>query len=230
MKVTPNTLSDVAPRLADLKKLPLEQKCHFFLARLANIGQQSMNALNKHNLMMSGDPYALAYGYPEAEKNLVNQVPCTAPVKSRLPSIPGSPSSDGLRPMPGGPTSDPGNRRVFISYSWDSDEHKAWVLSLANRLRGDGIDAILDQTHLGFGGRTPEFMERSVRDSRSVLVICTNGYKQRFDGRKVVAASLNCPAANSPTAIWEIVRSAGYPRSPIPRSITTLARTEFSST
>lgn len=27
-------------------------------------------------------------------------------------------------------------------------------------------------------------MEQSVRESRSVLVICTVGYKQRFDGRK----------------------------------------------
>jgi hypothetical protein len=27
-------------------------------------------------------------------------------------------------------------------------------------------------------------MERSLRDSRSVLVICTEGYKQRFDERK----------------------------------------------
>lgn len=73
---------------------------------------------------------------------------------------------------------------MFISYSWDSDDHKAWVLDFANRLRSDGIDAILDQTHLQLGGRTPEFMERSVRDSRIVLVICTEGYKQRFDGRK----------------------------------------------
>jgi hypothetical protein len=27
-------------------------------------------------------------------------------------------------------------------------------------------------------------MERSIRDSRSVLVICTEDYKDRFDGRK----------------------------------------------
>jgi hypothetical protein len=77
-----------------------------------------------------------------------------------------------------------GTEQVFISYSWDSNEHKTWVLSLANRLRGDSIDAILDQTHLDLGGRTPEFMERSVRDSRSVLVICTEKYKSRFDNRQ----------------------------------------------
>ena len=75
------------------------------------------------------------------------------------------------------------NWTVFVSYSWDDEEHKAWVLVFANRLRDDGIDVILDQTHLQLGGRTPEFMERSVTESRCVLVVCTEQYKGRFDGR-----------------------------------------------
>jgi hypothetical protein len=74
--------------------------------------------------------------------------------------------------------------QVFISYSWDSEEHKAWVLWLAKQLRHDGIDAVLDQTHLPLGARSPEFMERSVRESRCVLVVCTEGYKRRFDNRE----------------------------------------------
>ena len=86
--------------------------------------------------------------------------------------------------MPDELASDSGSWKVFISYSWDDEDHKRWVLDFAKRLRGDGIDTVLDQTHLHFGGRTPEFMERSVRESRSVLVICTEGYKARFDGRK----------------------------------------------
>ena len=73
---------------------------------------------------------------------------------------------------------------VFISYSWDSGGHKKWVLAFAKRLREHGIDAIIDQTHLPLGARTPEFMERSVRDSARVLVVCTEGYKQRFDSRE----------------------------------------------
>jgi hypothetical protein len=72
MKLTRNTLSEVAPTLADLKKLPMEQKCRLLLARLAEIGQHD-SALNKHNLMMPGDPYALAYGYPDAEKMPVRE-------------------------------------------------------------------------------------------------------------------------------------------------------------
>ena len=73
---------------------------------------------------------------------------------------------------------------VFISYSWDDESHKAWVLNFANRMRDDGIDAIIDQTHLDLGGDTPEFMERSIRDSLFVLVICTENYRERFDGRR----------------------------------------------
>jgi hypothetical protein len=74
--------------------------------------------------------------------------------------------------------------RVFISYSWDNREHKEWVRALATKLREDGIDAIIDQTHLLLGARNPEFMERSVRQSSVVLVICTETYKRRFDNRE----------------------------------------------
>jgi len=35
--------------------------------------------------------------------------------------------------------------KVFISYSHDSDEHRERVLSLAERLRADGIETLLDQ-------------------------------------------------------------------------------------
>ena len=31
-------------------------------------------------------------------------------------------------------------KTVFISYSHDSDEHRAWVLALSERLRKDGIE------------------------------------------------------------------------------------------
>lgn len=81
-------------------------------------------------------------------------------------------------------TSDSKPVRVFISYSWDTEDHQKWVLALADRLRADGIEVILDQTHLTLGGRSPEFMERSVRDSRFVLVICTETYKRKFDNRE----------------------------------------------
>lgn len=36
-------------------------------------------------------------------------------------------------------------KKAFISYAWDNEEHKNWVLKLASDLRHHGIDAILDQ-------------------------------------------------------------------------------------
>ncbi len=74
--------------------------------------------------------------------------------------------------------------KVFISYSWDNDDHKNWVRELATRLRSDGIDVTLDQWHLVPGDQLPEFMERSVRESDYVLIVCTHKYKERSDNRR----------------------------------------------
>lgn len=72
---------------------------------------------------------------------------------------------------------------AFVSYSWDDAGHKKWVRELAARLRGDGITAALDQWELVPGDQLPEFMERSIRNSSYVLVVCTPGYKKRSDER-----------------------------------------------
>ena len=74
--------------------------------------------------------------------------------------------------------------KVFISYSWDNDDHKNWVRELASRLRSDGIDIILDQWHLIPGDQLPEFMEQSIRKSNYVLIVCTHKYKERSDKRQ----------------------------------------------
>lgn len=73
---------------------------------------------------------------------------------------------------------------AFISYSWDSDEHKNWVREFAARLRGEGVDVTLDQWHLTLGDPLPEFMERAVRENDFVLVVCTPNYKAKADERK----------------------------------------------
>ena len=48
---------------------------------------------------------------------------------------------------------------AFISYSWDDDEHKSWVRAFAERLRADGVEAILDQWAAVPGDQLPQFME-----------------------------------------------------------------------
>jgi TIR domain-containing protein len=53
-------------------------------------------------------------------------------------------------------------RRVFISYSHDPKEHDARVLALAERLRGDGLDCVLDQYDPHPAEPWPAWMERQL--------------------------------------------------------------------
>ena len=75
--------------------------------------------------------------------------------------------------------------RVFISYSHDSVEHKAFVLQLANRLRSDGLDCQLDQY---INGSPPEgwqrWMEEQIELADFVLLICTETYYRRYRGKE----------------------------------------------
>lgn len=73
--------------------------------------------------------------------------------------------------------------KVFISYAWESEEHRAWVKALADHLLTDGIEAIVDRYDLGLGDRLPQFMEESVTSADYVLIVCTPTYKAKADAR-----------------------------------------------
>ena len=73
---------------------------------------------------------------------------------------------------------------VFISYSWDSEDHKEWVKDLAIKLRNDGIDATLDQWELALGDQLTHFMEKKIRESKYVLIICAPGRCGKSNHRK----------------------------------------------
>lgn len=71
---------------------------------------------------------------------------------------------------------------VFISYSWDTPEHVAWVLELASKLRENGVDVILDKWDLGpLGKPLPHFMEDAVRRAKRVICVMTPNYKLKTD-------------------------------------------------
>lgn len=76
------------------------------------------------------------------------------------------------------------NPKAFVSYSWESEDHKTWIGDLAARLRRDSVDTILDRWRTVPGDQLPRFMEESARDSDFVLVVCTPHYKERSDKRK----------------------------------------------
>lgn len=73
--------------------------------------------------------------------------------------------------------------KVFISYSWDSEEHIKWVLELATKLCENGIDVILDQWELSHKGGSliPDFMVNAVSSAERVLCIMTPNYKLKTD-------------------------------------------------
>jgi len=74
---------------------------------------------------------------------------------------------------------------VFISYSHDSREHRASVLTLSKGLRGLGIDAYIDQyTEHKPPKSWPTWMRRKINEADYVLVICTETYRRRFEGEE----------------------------------------------
>ncbi len=72
---------------------------------------------------------------------------------------------------------------VFISYSWDSNEHKDRVLKLSDRLRSGGINCNIDQYEISPTQGWSIWMTNQIESAEFVLVVCTEKYEQRFRGR-----------------------------------------------
>lgn len=85
--------------------------------------------------------------------------------------------------------------QVFISYSHDSLEHMEKVRQLSDRLRADGIDCDIDQYEETPSEGWPRWMARKINDSKFVLVVCTEAYKKRVDGKQEKGTGLG--------ATWE---------------------------
>lgn len=74
---------------------------------------------------------------------------------------------------------------VFISYSWDNEEHKEWVLNLANKLiELYDIDVLLDQYEISLGKNLLYFMEKSIESADKVLLIMTPAYRVKANSRE----------------------------------------------
>jgi serine/threonine protein kinase len=75
------------------------------------------------------------------------------------------------------------SRRVFISYTHETDAQKEQVLQLAQRLRRDGMDCRLDRFIMSPPEGWPHWTRRELEQADFVLVICTELYRSRFDHR-----------------------------------------------
>lgn len=79
---------------------------------------------------------------------------------------------------------DPSPPRVFISYSHDSEAHSAHVLELAQRLRGDGVDARLDRFVTSPSEGWARWMSAEIDAASRVVMVCTPTYRRRCEGRE----------------------------------------------
>jgi hypothetical protein len=82
--------------------------------------------------------------------------------------------------------------RVFISYSHDSDAHKGRVRALADELRRQNLDVIIDQYLLPAGPAEgwPYWSEAQVREADYVLVASTEAYCRRYEARETPGIGL----------------------------------------
>lgn len=73
------------------------------------------------------------------------------------------------------------NPIVFISYSQDSLSFSNKVLEFSNKLRSEGIDAILDQYEEAPPEGWPRWMESSIKKADYVIIIGSQGYYQKIN-------------------------------------------------
>ena len=76
--------------------------------------------------------------------------------------------------------------KVFISYSWTSEEYRESVIALATQLCHDGVDVVLDVWDLKTGQDKYVFMEQSVTDPSIdyVLILCDKKYAEKANSRQ----------------------------------------------
>jgi GTP-binding protein EngB required for normal cell division len=206
----PFSIASVAKTLAELKKLPLDEQAHALLRRLVHLYPmlRGTGGLHKGNFLLPNDPFGLAPEFDVSENMAVRThllgTPWSRLVREGyLIDITGSGffsiSDEGHQWIEGNdcvqktvpPThpqdSQPTVERTptaFISYSWESSEHKKWVLDLAIKLQGEhGVKIIFDQWDLYPGKDKALFMEEGISSSDFVLVVCTAEYARKSDKR-----------------------------------------------
>jgi hypothetical protein len=78
----------------------------------------------------------------------------------------------------------PAPPKVLISYSHDSPEHRDRVLVLSKRLREEGVDCTIEQYLQVPPEGWPRWMEKQIRESDFVLMVCTEAYYRRVLGEE----------------------------------------------
>lgn len=75
----------------------------------------------------------------------------------------------------------PRARRVFISYAQESEAVRDLVVVLADRLRADGADAVIDRFVPPPEEGWTLWMARQIDDADKVIAVCTETWRRRYD-------------------------------------------------
>ncbi|MCK6252338.1 SEFIR domain-containing protein [Pseudomonas fragi] len=74
--------------------------------------------------------------------------------------------------------------KVFITYSWDSEDHKKWVQALATDLdEYEELHVTVDVFDLDNFSDKNHFMEKAVQESDIIIVVSTEKYRLKADDR-----------------------------------------------
>lgn len=72
--------------------------------------------------------------------------------------------------------------KVFISYSYDSDEHIVWIEELVNKLRRNaGVNATIDKFLLNKTIDLDEIMIRGFKESDKIVIVLTKNYASKAE-------------------------------------------------
>ncbi|MBX4258546.1 toll/interleukin-1 receptor domain-containing protein [Clostridium estertheticum] len=75
-----------------------------------------------------------------------------------------------------------GNPKIFISYSWDDEEHKNWVLYLVRRLFDSGIETSIDVFETQNSTiNLYNMMLKNIKDKDHTILVLTENYADKAD-------------------------------------------------
>lgn len=104
------------------------------------------------------------------------------PIKALISGERSSPSKSSMK-VETKVIAEEGATTVFISYSWDNENHKKWVLDLADKLVSEGVNIILDRYELRPGKSLPLFVETSIKKADRIIIVFTPNYKLKAEKR-----------------------------------------------
>ena len=122
----------------------------------------------------------------------------------------------------------------FISYSWDTEEHKQWVIKLSTSLQENGVKTYIDQWDVHPGADLIQYMEESIRESNYVILVCTPSFANKANKgqggvgyEKSIVTGEIFHGASSPGKFVPILRS-GTPQNSLPSYLKNRKYVDFS--